>query len=87
MGQAVALPLPPSRVALLFLAASSAAALLPTPGALGSLYAALAFGLPSAGAPAAAAASTMLGYRLLTVWLPLIPGLLVLAALIRRRAL
>jgi uncharacterized membrane protein YbhN (UPF0104 family) len=85
--QAVALPLPPVRVALVYLAASSAAVLLPTPGGLGSLDAALAFALAAAGAPAAAAASAVLGYRLLTVWLPLLPGLLVLAMLVRRRAL
>ncbi|MDT9696978.1 lysylphosphatidylglycerol synthase domain-containing protein [Streptomyces sp. P17] len=85
--QAVALPLPPLRVALLYLAASSAAALLPTPGGLGSLDAALALALTAAGAPAAGAASAVLGYRLLTVWLPLLPGLLVLGVLIRRKAL
>ena len=34
-----------------------------------------------------AAASAVLGYRLLTVWLPLVPGLLVLGVLIRRKAL
>jgi uncharacterized membrane protein YbhN (UPF0104 family) len=85
--RAVALPLPPDRVALLYLAASSAAALLPTPGGIGSLDAALAFALTSGGAPAAAAASVVLGYRLLTVWLPLVPGLLVLGLLIRRKAL
>ncbi|MFJ5775440.1 lysylphosphatidylglycerol synthase domain-containing protein [Streptomyces sp. NPDC093094] len=85
--QAVALPLPPAQVALLYLAASSAAALLPTPGGLGSLDAVLALALTAAGAPAAAAASAVLGYRLLTVWLPLVPGLLVLGVLVRRRAL
>lgn len=85
--QAVALPLPPARVALVYLAASGAAALLPTPGGLGSLDAALALALVAAGAPATAAASAVLGYRLLTVWLPLLPGLLVLAVLVRRRAL
>ncbi|MFE1753317.1 lysylphosphatidylglycerol synthase transmembrane domain-containing protein [Streptomyces anandii] len=84
--QAVELPLPPARVALLYLAASSAAALLPTPGGLGSLDAALAFALTTSGSPAATAASAVLGYRLLTVWLPLLPGLLVLGVLIRRRA-
>ncbi|MYX42505.1 TIGR00374 family protein, partial [Streptomyces sp. SID89] len=61
--------------------------LLPTPGGLGSLDAALAFALTTAGAPGSGAASTVLGYRLLTVWLPLVPGLLVLGLLIRRRAL
>jgi uncharacterized membrane protein YbhN (UPF0104 family) len=85
--QAVALPLPPARVALLYLAASSAAALLPTPGGLGSLDAVLALALTAAGAPADAAASAVLGYRLLTMWLPLVPGLLVLGLLMRRRAL
>ncbi|WP_261720306.1 lysylphosphatidylglycerol synthase domain-containing protein [Streptomyces sp. FZ201] len=85
--QAVALPLPPLKVALLYLAASSAAALLPTPGGLGSLDAALALALAASGAPAASAASAVLGYRLLTVWLPLVPGLLVLGVLIRRKAL
>ncbi|MEU6776933.1 lysylphosphatidylglycerol synthase domain-containing protein [Streptomyces sp. NPDC046759] len=84
--QAVGLPLPPLQVALLYLAASSAAALLPTPGGLGSLDAALALALTVAGAPGAAAASAVLGYRLLTVWLPLLPGLLVLGLLVRRKA-
>lgn len=85
--RAVALPLPPALVALLYLAASSAAALLPTPGGLGSLDAALALALASAGAPAAVAASAVLGYRLLTVWIPLLPGLLVLGVLVRRQDL
>ncbi|MFJ3230927.1 YbhN family protein [Streptomyces sp. NPDC086787] len=85
--RAVGLPLPPVRVALLYLAASSAAALLPTPGGLGSLDAALAFALTASGAPSATAASVVLGYRLLAVWLPLLPGLLVLGVLIRRKAL
>jgi uncharacterized membrane protein YbhN (UPF0104 family) len=84
--RAVGLPLAPALVALLYLAASSAAALLPTPGNLGSLDAALALALAAAGAPAAAAASAVLGYRLLTVWIPLVPGLLVLGVLVRRRA-
>ncbi|MFF4056385.1 lysylphosphatidylglycerol synthase domain-containing protein [Streptomyces sp. NPDC001668] len=85
--RAVALPLAPPLVALLYLAASSAAALLPTPAGFGSLDAALAFALTASGAPASAAASVVLGYRLLTVWLPLVPGLLVLAVLVRRGAL
>ncbi|MFD4576293.1 YbhN family protein [Streptomyces sp. NPDC058417] len=85
--RAVALPLPAPEVALLYLAASGAAALLPTPGGIGSLDAALTLALTTTGTPAATAASAVLGYRLLTVWLPLLPGLLVLTLLIRRRAL
>ncbi|MFJ4932918.1 lysylphosphatidylglycerol synthase domain-containing protein [Streptomyces pseudovenezuelae] len=85
--RAVALPLAPTLVALLYLAASCAAALLPTPAGIGSLDAALALALTAGGAPAVTAASAVLGYRLLTVWLPLLPGLLVLALLVRRKAL
>ncbi|MFJ4523474.1 lysylphosphatidylglycerol synthase domain-containing protein [Streptomyces sp. NPDC088810] len=85
--RAVGLPLAPLQVALLYLAASSAAALLPTPGGFGSLDAALALAFTAAGTPGAAAASAVLGYRLLTVWLPLLPGLLVLGVLVRRKAL
>ncbi|MEU1166244.1 lysylphosphatidylglycerol synthase domain-containing protein, partial [Streptomyces sp. NPDC005921] len=61
--RAVELPLSPARVALLYLAASGAAALLPTPGGLGSLDAALALALTASGTPAATAASAVLGYR------------------------
>ncbi|MFF1654241.1 YbhN family protein [Streptomyces sp. NPDC058255] len=85
--QAIDLPLPPAQVALAYLAASSAAVLLPTPGGIGSLDAALALALTLAGAPGSAAASTVLGYRLLTVWLPLLPGLVALGVLVRRRVL
>ncbi|MCX4578589.1 flippase-like domain-containing protein [Streptomyces sp. NBC_01571] len=87
VAQALELPVPPARVALAYLAASSAAVLLPTPGGIGSLDAALALALTLTGAPGGAAASAVLGYRLLTVWLPLVPGLVVLAVLARRRVL
>ena len=85
--RALDLPVPAGRVALAYLAASSAAVLLPTPGGLGSLDAALAWTLTAAGAPAAASVSVVIGYRLLTVWLPLVPGLLVLVGLVRRKSL
>lgn len=84
---ALDVPLPAGRIALAYLAASSAAVLLPTPGGLGSLDAALAWALTTAGTPASVSVSAVLGYRLLTVWLPLVPGLLVLAGLVRSRAL
>ncbi|MFJ3799661.1 YbhN family protein [Streptomyces sp. NPDC090088] len=84
---AIGLGLPTSRVVLAYLVASGAAALLPTPGGLGSLDAVLALALTAAGAPGPDAVSTVLGYRLLTGWLPMAPGLLVLALLVRRKAL
>ncbi|MER6222088.1 lysylphosphatidylglycerol synthase domain-containing protein [Streptomyces sp900105755] len=84
---AIGLGLPANRVVMAYLVASGAAALLPTPGGLGSLDAALALALTAAGAPGTAAVTTVLGYRLLTGWLPMAPGLLVLALLARRSAL
>ncbi|MDJ0341826.1 lysylphosphatidylglycerol synthase domain-containing protein [Streptomyces sp. H10-C2] len=85
--QALDAPVPVSGVVLAYLFASTAAAWLPAPGGLGSLDAALAFALVTAGASAVTATSAVLGYRLVTVWLPLIPGVLVLAALMRSRVL
>ncbi|WP_430377490.1 lysylphosphatidylglycerol synthase transmembrane domain-containing protein [Streptomyces sp. B1-3] len=84
---ALGLALPTSHVVMAYLVASGAAALLPTPGGLGSLDAALAFALTAAGAPGQTAISAVIGYRLLTGWLPMAPGLLVLGLLARRSAL
>lgn len=39
--------------------------------------------LVATGASVGAATSAVLGYRIITVWLPLIPGALVLGALVR----
>ncbi|MGW1721953.1 lysylphosphatidylglycerol synthase transmembrane domain-containing protein [Streptomyces sp. NPDC002306] len=83
---ALGLPLAEGRVVMAYLVASGAAALLPTPGGIGSLDATLALSLTAAGAPGAAAVSVVFGYRLLTAWLPMAPGLLVLAVLARRSA-
>lgn len=85
--RALGLALPTSHVVMAYLVASGAAALLPTPGGLGSLDAALAFALTAAGAPGQTAISAVIGYRLLTGWLPMAPGLLVLGLLARRSAL
>ncbi|MGI5515410.1 lysylphosphatidylglycerol synthase transmembrane domain-containing protein [Streptomyces sp. CA-106131] len=87
VARSLGLPLPPGEVALAYLVASSAAVLLPTPGGIGSLDAALAISLALVGAPGGMAASVVIGYRLLTVWLPLIPGLVVLALLVKRKEL
>lgn len=78
---------PDRRGRLAYLLASGAAVLLPTPGGLGSLDAALVLTLSAAGVPGAAALSPVFGYRLLTAWLSLSPGLLVLVLLVRRSVL
>jgi len=80
-------PVPVSGVVAAYLCASTAAGWVPTPAGLGSLDAALALALVTAGAPAVTATSAVLGYRLATTWLPLVPGVMVLAVLVRRREL
>jgi uncharacterized membrane protein YbhN (UPF0104 family) len=74
-------------VALVYLVASSVAALVPSPGGFGALDVTLVGGLVAVGTPTTTALAAVLGYRLITVWLPLIPGILVFAALLRRRVL
>ncbi|WP_405591825.1 YbhN family protein [Streptomyces sp. NBC_01190] len=85
--RAVHAPVPVSGVVIAYLFASTAAGWLPTPAGLGSLDAALGLALVTAGASMVAATSAVLGYRLFTAWLPLVPGVLVLAALVRYREL
>ncbi|WP_078503943.1 lysylphosphatidylglycerol synthase transmembrane domain-containing protein [Streptomyces viridochromogenes] len=83
VGLALGLPVPPVHMALAYLAATVAVALVPTPGGLGSVEAALVVALVAAGGPAAVATAVVLAYRIITVWLPLLPGALTLGALVR----
>ena len=76
-----------SKVALAYLVASSVSALVPSPGGFGALDVALVAGLVAVGTPSATALATVLAYRLLTVWVPLVPGACVLAVLLRRRVI
>ncbi|MBY8881241.1 flippase-like domain-containing protein [Streptomyces sp. PLK6-54] len=85
--RAVHAPVPVSGVVAAYLCASTAAGWMPTPAGLGSLDAALALALVTAGASVVAATSAVLGYRLVTTWLPLIPGVVVLVVLMRCRQL
>ncbi|MEE4544260.1 lysylphosphatidylglycerol synthase domain-containing protein [Streptomyces sp. V4-01] len=84
---ALRMPVPAAHVALAYLAATCLAAVVPTPGGIGAVDAALTVALVAAGSPTATAASAVLGFRVVTVWLPLVPAALALAALIRRRVL
>jgi uncharacterized membrane protein YbhN (UPF0104 family) len=74
-------------VALAFLVASGVAAVLPSPGGLGALDITLTAALVAVGLPTPTAIAVVLGYRLVTVWLPLLPGALVFGVLLRRRVL
>lgn len=85
VAHALALPVPAAHVAIAYLAATCLAAGIPTPGGVGSVDAALGLALVAAGAPAAAATSAVLGFRIITAWLPLLPAALTLGALARRK--
>ncbi|MGP3922158.1 lysylphosphatidylglycerol synthase transmembrane domain-containing protein [Streptomyces sp. 8N616] len=87
VGLSLHLPVPAMHVAVAYLAASVMAAAVPTPGGIGSVDAALALALITVGAPAAVATAAVLAFRLITVWLPLLPGALMLGALVRWKVL
>ncbi|MEV6398973.1 lysylphosphatidylglycerol synthase transmembrane domain-containing protein [Streptomyces sp. NPDC051907] len=80
-------PLPWLHAAIAYLAASVAAGMVPTPGGIGSVDAALVVTLVAAGAPLTVATAVVLGFRIITLWLPLLPGALVLGALVRWKVL
>lgn len=72
---------------VVYLAASALSALVPSPGAVGALDVLLVAGLTGGGLPATTAVAGVVGYRLVTVWVPLLPSALVLVALVRRRVI
>jgi glycosyltransferase 2 family protein len=64
-----------------YLAGSAVASVSPTPGGLGAMEAALVAGLTAIGAPTGPAVAGVLAFRLLTFWLPILPGWLAYRAL------
>jgi uncharacterized membrane protein YbhN (UPF0104 family)/tRNA A-37 threonylcarbamoyl transferase component Bud32 len=61
---------PLASIAVVYLTGSAIGSILPTPGGLGGVEAALTAGLTAAGLPGAVAVSAVLLFRLLTFWLP-----------------
>ena len=61
-------------VAVVFLAGNAIGSAAPTPGGLGAVEASLSLGLTLSGLPSEVATSAVLLFRLLTVWLPVLPG-------------
>ena len=61
-------------VAVVYLAGATIGQAAPTPGGLGAVEAALAAGLTAGGLDAGLAVSAVLLYRLVTFWLPTVPG-------------
>ncbi|MFF7975076.1 lysylphosphatidylglycerol synthase domain-containing protein [Streptomyces sp. NPDC007905] len=86
VGVSLGLGLPWQHVVLAHLAAGTAVGAVPAPGGL-AVDAALVWTLVAFGASPAVATATVIGYRVLTDWLPLLPGALVLSALIRAEVL
>jgi len=61
-------------VGVVYLAGATIGQAAPTPGGLGAVEAALAAGLTAAGLDAGLAVSSVLLYRLITFWIPTVPG-------------
>jgi uncharacterized protein (TIRG00374 family) len=66
-----------------YLAASGAGSLVPTPGGIGAVESAMISGLLAAGLPPQVATAAALLSRLVTVWIPAVPGLWALRTLRR----
>jgi uncharacterized protein (TIRG00374 family) len=79
--------LPIASIAVVYLTGSAIGSILPTPGGLGGVEAALTAGLTAAGLPGAVAVSAVLLFRLLTFWLPVPFGWAALSFLERNQAL
>ncbi|MEV6586829.1 lysylphosphatidylglycerol synthase transmembrane domain-containing protein [Streptomyces acidicola] len=74
-------------VAVVFLAGNALGSAAPTPGGVGAVEATLTVGLIAVGLPKEVAAPAVLLYRLLTLWLPVLPGWLAFNHLSRRGSL
>ena len=71
--------------ALVYLVAAVVGTVTPTPGGLGGYEAALVAGLTRIGPTAGQAVAAALTFRLLTFWLPIVPGLIALRSLRKRQ--
>jgi uncharacterized protein (TIRG00374 family) len=78
---------PIASIAVVYLTGSAIGSILPTPGGLGGVEAALTAGLTAAGLPGAVAVSAVLLFRLLTFWLPVPFGWAAMTYLEREQAL
>jgi len=73
--------IPSGKVIAVYLVGAAIASIAPTPGGLGALEAALVAGLTAVGNPAGTAVGGVLVFRLLTFWLPIVPGAWMLKSL------
>ncbi|MEU1487662.1 lysylphosphatidylglycerol synthase domain-containing protein [Streptomyces sp. NPDC005752] len=61
-------------IAVVFLAGNALGSAAPTPGGIGAVDGALTLGLIAVGLPSEAAVPSVLLYRVMTLWLPVLPG-------------
>ncbi len=78
---------PIASIAVVYLTGSAIGSIIPTPGGLGAVEAALTAGLTATGVPGAVAVSSVLLFRLLTFWLPVPAGWAALSYLERKQVL
>lgn len=76
-----------AKVAFIFLAGNALGSAAPTPGGVGAVETTLTLGLVTAGLPKEIATPAVLLFRLLTFWLPVLPGWLSFTYLQRKEAL
>jgi uncharacterized membrane protein YbhN (UPF0104 family) len=74
-------------IAIVYLTGSVVGQAAPTPGGLGAVEAAMAAGLTAAGLAGGLAVSAVLLFRLVTFWIPTVPGWFALNAMQRREML
>ncbi|HEY0932376.1 MAG TPA: lysylphosphatidylglycerol synthase transmembrane domain-containing protein [Trebonia sp.] len=78
---------PIAKIGVVYLTGSALGSIIPTPGGLGAVEAALTAGLTAAGVPGGIAVSAVLLFRLLTFWLPVPFGYVALNYLERQHEL
>ncbi|MGW5271176.1 lysylphosphatidylglycerol synthase domain-containing protein [Streptomyces sp. NPDC004044] len=74
-------------IAVVFLAGNALGSAAPTPGGMGAVEGALTLGLIAVGLPKEVAAPAVLLFRVMTLWLPVLPGWLCFNHLTRKGAL
>jgi undecaprenyl-diphosphatase len=75
------------QVVAVYIVASNLGQLLPTPGGLGAVEGALVAGLTAIGIPASTAIAAALVSRVLSFWLPVLPGIVAFRVLQHRGAI
>ncbi|MBP0460657.1 flippase-like domain-containing protein [Streptomyces bomunensis] len=74
-------------IAVVFLAGNAIGSAAPTPGGVGAIDGALTLGLLAVGLPKEVAAPAVLLFRLMTLWIPVLPGWIAFNHLTRRGSL